>query len=153
MQYFRGHGKYHTKHQQIVGMIRKLDRADRLTDRLFYGAQISRISSHRRLSTICFDRRFALAPFKKVPVLPNHGIHRFLLILYGFWMKIAPEKASPADGLSRRNIGQIEHRGVRWEQIYNNSARRTFPWPRGTFDNFQSNKGYSDSGHQNLQNF
>ena len=55
-----------------------------------------------------FDQRLALVLFKRDPVLPNHGIHRFLLILQGFWSKIAPEKASPADGLSRGNIGQIE---------------------------------------------
>ena len=64
-----------------------------------------------------FDQRFALVLLERVPVLPNHGIQCFLLILCGLWSKIAPEKASPADGLSRRNIGQIEHRGVRWEQI------------------------------------
>ena len=55
-----------------------------------------------------FDQRFALVLLKRVPVLPNHGIHSFLLILQEFWSKISPEKASPADGLSRRNIGQIE---------------------------------------------
>ena len=55
-----------------------------------------------------FDQRFTLVLFKGVPVLTNHGIHCFLMILQGFWSKIAPEKASPADGLSRGNIGQIE---------------------------------------------
>ena len=73
-----------------------------------FGYEMGRISSPRRLSTIFVDQRLALVLFKRDPVLPNHGIHRFLLILYGFWSKIAPEKASPADGLSRRNIGQIE---------------------------------------------
>ena len=29
-----------------------------------------------------FDQRLALVLFKRDPVLPNHGIHRFLLILY-----------------------------------------------------------------------
>ena len=49
-----------------------------------------------------FDQRLTLVLFKRDPVLPNQ------LILYGLWSKIAPEKASPADGLSRGNLGQIE---------------------------------------------
>ena len=66
------------------------------------------ISSPRPLSTIFVDQRFALVLFKRVPILTNHGIHLFSLILQGFSSKIAPENATPAEGLSRGNIGQIE---------------------------------------------
>ena len=74
-----------------------------------------------------FDQRFALVLFKRDPVLPNHGIHCFLLILHGLWSKIAPEKASPADGLTRGNIGQIHPRAKDGSRFETNIA------PEGRF--------------------
>ena len=88
---------------------------------------MGRISLPRRLSTIFVDQRLALVLFKRDPVLPNHGIHRFFVDFIWIMVEISTRK-----GISSRRIEQGSNwpnssRRVRLEPILNiYSARRTF---------------------------